>query len=84
MGKLAIGDGPSRRDGIKAGAAALASALPMPALAQAEPTLRIGFLTVNTGPLAAGGKQQEEGVALFLKEGESGSALGGERRVVKW
>jgi branched-chain amino acid transport system substrate-binding protein len=68
VGKLAIGDGPSRRDVIKAGAAALASALPMPALAQAAPTLRIGFLTVNTGPLAAGGKQQEEGVALFLKE----------------
>ena len=33
----------------------------------AEP-LRIGFLTVLTGPLAAGGKQQEEGAALFLKE----------------
>ena len=33
----------------------------------AEP-LRIGFLTVKTGPLAAGGKQQEEGAALFLKE----------------
>ena len=35
--------------------------------ADAEP-LKIGFLTVNTGPLAAGGKQQEEGAALFLKE----------------
>lgn len=33
----------------------------------AEP-MRIGFLTVKTGPLAAGGKQQEEGAALFLKE----------------
>src|SRR5262249_59050001 len=30
--------------------------------------LKIGFLTVLTGPLAAGGKQQEEGAALFLKE----------------
>ncbi len=38
------------------------------ALAQAPESLRIGFLTVNTGPLAAGGTQQEEGVALFLKE----------------
>ena len=28
----------------------------------------IGFLTVNTGPLATGGKQQEEGAAFFLKE----------------
>src|SRR5580765_3359386 len=35
--------------------------------AQAEP-LRIGFLTVRTGPLAAGGKQMEEGIQLFLKE----------------
>jgi branched-chain amino acid transport system substrate-binding protein len=37
------------------------------ALAQAE-TLRIGFLTVRTGPLAAGGKQMEQGIELFLKE----------------
>src|SRR6476659_10861313 len=35
--------------------------------AQAEP-LRIGFLTVRTGPLAAGGRQMEEGLNLFLKE----------------
>ena len=38
-----------------------------PAFAQAEP-LRIGFLTVRTGPLAAGGRQMEEGINLFLKE----------------
>ena len=38
-----------------------------PAQAQNEP-LRIGFLTVRTGPLAAGGKQMEEGINLFLKE----------------
>jgi branched-chain amino acid transport system substrate-binding protein len=37
------------------------------ALAQGEP-LRIGFLTVRTGPLAAGGKQMEDGINLFLKE----------------
>jgi branched-chain amino acid transport system substrate-binding protein len=36
-------------------------------LAQAEP-IRIGFLTVRTGPLAAGGKQMEQGIQLFLKE----------------
>src|SRR5256885_7736593 len=36
-------------------------------LAQAEP-LRVGFLTVRTGPLAAGGRQMEEGINLFLKE----------------
>ncbi len=37
------------------------------AFGQAEP-LRIGFLTVRTGPLAAGGRQMEEGINLFLKE----------------
>jgi branched-chain amino acid transport system substrate-binding protein len=35
--------------------------------AQTEP-LRIGFLTVRTGPLAAGGRQMEEGIQIFLKE----------------
>ena len=34
---------------------------------QAEP-LRVGFLTVRTGPLAAGGRQMEEGINLLLKE----------------
>jgi branched-chain amino acid transport system substrate-binding protein len=37
------------------------------AYAQAEP-LRLGFLTVRTGALAAGGRQMEEGIQLFLKE----------------
>src|SRR5262245_1228651 len=41
--------------------------LPQPAQAQAGP-IRMGFLTVRTGPLAAGGKQMEEGILLFLKE----------------
>ena len=42
------------------------------ALAQAtvEP-IRIGFLTVRTGALAAGGKQMEEGINLFMKERNS-------------
>jgi len=35
--------------------------------AQAGP-MRIGFLTVKTGPLASGGIQMEEGLALYLKE----------------
>jgi branched-chain amino acid transport system substrate-binding protein len=30
--------------------------------------LRLGFLTVRTGPLAAGGRQMEEGINLLLKE----------------
>ena len=39
--------------------------------AQAQEPLRIGFLTVRTGPLAAGGRQMEEGINLFLKERNS-------------
>jgi branched-chain amino acid transport system substrate-binding protein len=46
------------------------------AFSQSEP-LRIGFLTVNTGPLAAGGKQQIEGAAFFLKE--RGGMIGGRK-----
>jgi branched-chain amino acid transport system substrate-binding protein len=41
--------------------------LPLFAQAQTDP-IRIGFLTVRTGPLAAGGKQMEQGIQLFLKE----------------
>src|SRR5690242_18759706 len=59
--------GISRRAMLKAGAAI--SLFPAPRVfAQSAESLRIGFLTVLTGPLAAGGKQQEEGAALFLKE----------------
>jgi branched-chain amino acid transport system substrate-binding protein len=46
---------------------AAAAALPMPAIAQNKP-VRIGLLTVKTGPLAQGGIQMEQGVALFLKD----------------
>ncbi len=35
--------------------------------AQSDP-LRLGFLTVKTGPLAAGGIQMEQGLAVYLKE----------------
>src|SRR5256884_6251261 len=48
-------------------ALAVLAILPGAALAQSEP-LRLGFLTVRTGPLAAGGKQMEDGINLFLKE----------------
>jgi branched-chain amino acid transport system substrate-binding protein len=37
------------------------------AQAQQDP-IRIGFLTVRTGALAAGGRQMEQGIQLFLKE----------------
>src|ERR1700688_989306 len=47
--------------------AAVAGTLPMPAIAQNKP-IRIGMLTVKTGPLAQGGIQMEQGVLLFLKD----------------
>src|SRR6516162_2306937 len=46
---------------------ALAAGLPLPAIAQWKP-IRIGLLTVKTGPLAQGGIQMEQGVSLFLKD----------------
>ena len=49
---------------------------PSTALAQSEP-LRIGFLTVRSGPLAAGGRQMEEGIQLLLKE--RGNMLAGRK-----
>ena len=45
----------------------LAACLPLFAHGQTDP-IRIGFLTVRSGALAAGGKQMEEGIQLFLKE----------------
>jgi branched-chain amino acid transport system substrate-binding protein len=66
----------SRRTLLAAGAAL--SILPARrTFAQSAETLRIGFLTVKTGPLAAGGAQQEEGAALFLKE--RNGAIGGHK-----
>jgi branched-chain amino acid transport system substrate-binding protein len=48
--------------------AATAAALPgSPALAQSQP-VRVGLLTVKTGPLAEGGIQMEQGLTTFLKE----------------
>ena len=59
---------PGRRHFLPIAVAALtAFALPGMASAQSEP-LRIGLLTVRSGPLAAGGRQMEEGFQLFLKE----------------
>jgi branched-chain amino acid transport system substrate-binding protein len=42
--------------------------LPLQEAFAQDDTLRIGFLTVRTGPLAAGGRQMEEGINLLLKE----------------
>jgi len=51
-----------------AGTAAVAStaAFPMPSIAQSAP-VKIGLLTVKTGPLAEGGLQMEQGVTAYLK-----------------
>jgi hypothetical protein len=49
---------------------ALATALPMPAIAENRP-VKIGLLTVKTGPLAQGGFQMEQGTTLFLKHSAS-------------
>src|SRR5499425_388279 len=62
-GKLAI----SRRT-LLVGGAALSVLPSRRAFSQASEPLKVGFLTVNTGPLAAGGKQQVEGAAFYLKE----------------
>jgi branched-chain amino acid transport system substrate-binding protein len=48
-------------------AGAAAAAFPMPAIAQNAP-IKVGLLTVKTGPLAAGGLHAEEGITTFLKE----------------
>src|SRR3954464_5220633 len=48
-------------------AVAAVACLSTSASAQSEP-IRIGFLSVRTGPLAAGGRPMEEGVNLLLKQ----------------
>ncbi|HEX3536571.1 MAG TPA: ABC transporter substrate-binding protein, partial [Stellaceae bacterium] len=58
----------TRRTLVKAAAgAAVAASLPMPAIAQDKP-VKIGLLTVKTGPLAQGGIQMEQGTNLFFKD----------------
>lgn len=37
-------------------------------IAQDNAPIRVGFLTIKSGALAAGGKQMEDGIRLFLKE----------------
>jgi branched-chain amino acid transport system substrate-binding protein len=53
---------------LSLGAFALAIAFSLPAHAEAGGPIKLGFLTVKSGALAAGGKQMEEGLRLFLKE----------------
>ncbi len=54
-----------RRRTFLAGSAV--ATLPLPAIAQNAP-IRIGLLTVKTGPLAQGGIQMEQGANLFFKD----------------
>ena len=49
-------------------AAALAVAVTTPVRAADPAPIRVGFLTIKSGALAAGGKQMEDGLRLFLKE----------------
>src|SRR3954464_15085116 len=60
-------------------AVAAVACLSTSASAQSEP-IRIGFLSVRTGPLAAGGRQMEEGINLLLKQ--RNNMLGGRRAVL--
>jgi branched-chain amino acid transport system substrate-binding protein len=62
---------PMTRRTLLAGGAAIGVLPTRQAFAQSSEPIRIGFLTVKTGPLAAGGRQQEEGATLFLKERNS-------------
>src|SRR5436305_591102 len=58
---------PTRRT-LLAGVGALGvAAASRGARAQGGGPLKVGFLTVKTGPLAAGGIQEEQGLTIFLK-----------------
>jgi branched-chain amino acid transport system substrate-binding protein len=70
----------SRRKLLRGSAAAAATValgrFPAPAVAQ-SPSIRVGLLTVKTGPLAQGGIQMEQGVLTFLKDNDS--TMGGRK-----
>lgn len=57
----------NRRGFLQTGAG-LASLALTSNVARADEPIRIGFLTVKTGPLAAGGIQMEQGITLFMKQ----------------
>src|SRR6476620_12371776 len=58
-----------KRRSVLQGMMGTAAVIAAPAIlpAQAAP-MKIGFLTVKTGPLASGGLQMEQGLTLYLKE----------------
>jgi branched-chain amino acid transport system substrate-binding protein len=53
---------------LSLGGFALAVSFSLAAHAEAGGPIKLGFLTVKSGALAAGGKQMEDGIRLFLKE----------------
>lgn len=57
------------------------SMLAQPALAQSKEPIKVGFMTVRSGALAAGGKQMEDGIRLFLKE-RNGTLAGRDIKLV--
>ena len=60
----------NRRTVIKGALAAgvATQVLKVPAAAAQAAPLRVGFLTIKTGPLASGGLQMEQGLTVFFKE----------------
>jgi branched-chain amino acid transport system substrate-binding protein len=59
---------PGRRRFLRGvGAAAIAATLPLPAIAEQKP-VKIGLLTIKTGPLATAGIQMEQGTTLFFQD----------------
>ena len=56
-----------RRLVASAAGVAIAARLPAPAIAEANP-VRVGLLTIKTGPLAPAGIQMEQGTVLFFKD----------------
>lgn len=53
---------------LSRGVAAALLAAGLGVAAHAADAIRVGFLTIKSGALAAGGKQMEDGLRLFLKE----------------
>ena len=69
----------TRRKFIKAtGTGFAVSALGLPAIAQAQgEPIRVGLMTVKTGPLASGGIDMERALLQFLRE--RGNTLAGRK-----
>ena len=76
LARESVAGGRRRRVLLGTLGAAAAGALPTLARAQEAP-IKLGFMTVRSGALAAGGRQMEEGIQLFLKQ--RGGSLAGRK-----